>query len=560
LEYRVAETDPGLRTEHLQRMATLSVFAGRGLFATLHLQAMPLARAAAEAGHLLQLLDIGSILTGAGFATDARFCFEAAQALAPHDVRPLANLANVARDLGDAAACTALYRTALELQPDHVVMRRNLLVSQEYDDAVVPADKRAAAEAWGKWLTGHVAPRQRPPLPAPLFSPAGRPARPLRVGYLSADLNQHTVGLFTKDVFAAHDTARVLAFAYHAGAQRDAITELIARHTTLRLVSGMDDAALEAQIRADGIDVLVDLSGHTAGSRLTVFARRPAPVQVSWLGYFATTGLRDMDAVLLDEAHAPSGTEAQFTETVVRMPQGRWCYVPVPWMPPPAAEIPALRNGHVTHVTFGSFNNSAKLNARVFDLWARLLLAVPDARLMLKWRTFVDPAYCATVRAAFAARGVDPARLDLRPFTFHVDMLHEYHHIDIALDPFPFTGGLTSCEALWMGVPVVTWPQERVVSRQTFALLQAIGLPELAATDAEDYLRIARDLAGDLPRLQALHAGLRQSMAASPLCDVAGFTRGLEDTLWQLASKVAAQAEPRDSARRPPLFRETTRS
>ncbi len=543
----MAETDPPVRDEHLRRMGALSAFAARGQFSLLRTQATPWVRAATDAGHLLQLLDIGSVLHGAGFATDAQTCFEAAHRLAPQDIRPLANLANVARDLGDASACTSLYRTALRLQPDHVVMRRNLLVSQEYDDAVPPAAKRAAAEAWGQWLAGHVAPRQRPPFPSPLLSPAGQPGRPLRVGYLSADLNQHTVGLFTKDVFAAHDPARVQPFAYHAGAQRDAITELIARHTTLRLVGGMDDAVLASQIQADGIDVLVDLSGHTGGSRLTVFARRPAPVQVSWLGYFATTGLPAMDAVLLDAAHAPPGTETQFTEAVVRMPQGRWCYAPAPWMPPTAAELPAQRNGYLT---FGSFNNTSKLNAQVFGLWARLLRAVPDARLVLKWRTFVDPAYCTTVRAAFAARGVDPARLDLRPFTFHVDMLHEYQQIDIALDPFPFTGGLTSCEALWMGVPVVTWPQERVVSRQTFALLQAIGLTELAATDADDYLRIARELAEELPRLQALHTALRQRMAASPLCDVAGFTRGLEATLWQLASEVAATpGGPPDSTR-----------
>ncbi|MES2187025.1 MAG: O-linked N-acetylglucosamine transferase [Pseudomonadota bacterium] len=513
-------------------MQGISLLAAQGRFDDARAQAMALGDTAVLAGSFLQLLDIGSVLMAAGFASDAGRYFDAARQLRPDDVRPLANLANVARDLGDATGCTALYSAALALQPDHIVMRRNLLVSQEYDDMVPVATKRAAAEAWGRWLAGHVPPPPRPAPATPLLDGAGQPLRPLRVGYVSADLCQHTVGLLAKDVLASHDPARVLAFAYHAGPQRDWVTEQLARSCSLRMVGALDDAALARQVQADGIDVLVDLSGHTAGSRLTMFARRPAPVQVSWLGYFATTGLAVMDAVLLDAAHAPPGAETQFTETVVRMPQGRWCYVPVPFMPPVPAGLPAQRNGHVT---FGCFNNSAKLNGRVFDLWARLLLAVPTARLVLKWRTFLDPAYGARVREAFAAHGVDPARLDLRGPSFHVDALKEYGDIDIALDPFPFTGGLTSCEALWMGVPVVTWPQERVVSRQTLALLQTVGLPELAASDANDYLRIASTLAADLPRLDALHAGLRGRVAASPLCDAAGFTRGLEDVLWQLA-------------------------
>ena len=231
--------------------------------------------------------------------------------------------------------------------------------------------------------------------------------RPLRFGYVSADLCQHTVGLFVKDVLKAHDPERVTVFAYSAGKVRDWVTDGIRAACTFRDVSAFDDVALADLIRQDGIDVLVDLSGHTAGSRLTVFAHRPAPVQVSWLGYFATT---------------------------------------------------------------------AKLNDGVFDVWARILTAVPDSRLILKWRSFNDDALRQSVTAAFAQRGVASERSELRGPSFHVDLLKEYADIDIALDPFPFTGGLTSCEALWMGVPVVTWPQSRVVSRQTFAFLSAIGL------------------------------------------------------------------------------------
>ena len=533
----MAETDPLIRQEHLQRMQAISQLAAQARFAEMRAQCRLLGDAATQAGHFLQLLDIGSLLMMAGLLGDASACFDAAHRLRPDDIRPLANLANVARDRGDAGACTALYARTLALQPDHVLMRRNLLISQEYDDTLSDADKLAAAKAWGQWVAGHLPLPARPGLSAPLWDGMGRPLRALRVGYVSADLCQHTVGLLAKDVISGHGSGRVQAFAYQSGGARDWVTEQIASACTLRMVGALDDAALARKIRADGIDVLVDLSGHSGGSRLTMFMHRPAPVQVSWLGYFATTGLSAIDAVLLDAAHAPPGAESQFTEDVVRMPMGRWCYVPAPWMPTAVpASLPLQRNGHVT---FGCFNNSSKFNGRVFDLWARLLLAVPTARLVLKWRTFLDPGYCGTVREAFAARGVDPARLELRGPSFHVDLLKEYGDIDIGLDPFPFTGGLTSCEALWMGVPVVTWPQDRVVSRQTLSLLQAIGLAELAAADADDYLRIATMLANDPLWLQDIHASLRPRMAASALCDVPGFTRGLEETFWQLARTYA---------------------
>lgn len=362
--------------------------------------------------------------------------------------------------------------------------------------------------------------------------------RPLRIGYVSADLCQHTVGLFVKGVLKAHDPSRVQVFAYSAGQVKDWVTDEVRAVATLRDVSVLDDAALAAQIRADGIDVLVDLSGHTAGSRLTAFAHRPAPVMVSWLGYFATTGLPTMDAVLLDEWHAPPSTEAQFVEPILRLPSGRFCYQPVPWAPAEVALPPVERNGYIT---FGCFNNTAKFNVGVFDAWAQVLQTVPDARLILKWRTFNDEAFRQQVTDAFVARGIPAERIELRGPSFHADLLKEYADIDIALDPFPFTGGLTSCEALWMGVPVITWPQSRVVSRQTWAFLNQIGLPELAAQDANDYVRIAAELANDRARLAHLRATLRDRMRASPLMDVAGFTRQLEDTLIDLYRRIEAE-------------------
>lgn len=487
---------------------------------------------ATPAADVAQSLDIGALLSSYGFLSAARTCYEHAQALAPTDLRATINLANLARDAGDHTEACRLYADLLRQLPDHPIIRRNALTSLEYDPEVPDAERLAQAKAWGAWAIT----RAGGDRPRPVLRPLGN--RPLRLGYVSADLCQHTVGLFVKAVLKAHDSRRVQVFAYSAGSVKDWVTDDISAVTTFRDVSGSDDAALADLIRSDRIDVLVDLSGHTAGSRLTAFAYRPAPVMVSWLGYFATTGLPTMDAVLLDKWHAPVGTEAQFVESILRLPSGRFCYQPVPWAPAEVAPPAFERNGFIT---FGCFNNTAKFNAGVFDAWARVLHAVPDTRLILKWRTFNDEVFRQQVTDAFVARGIAAERLELRGPSFHADLLKEYADLDIALDPFPFTGGLTSCEALWMGVPVVTWPQTRVVSRQTHAFLHQIGLPELSAKDADDYVRIAVELANDRERLAQLRATLRDRMRASPLMDVAGFTRQLEDTLIDLYRRIEAE-------------------
>lgn len=481
----------------------------------------------ADAGAVLA---VGSLLSSAGLISAARRCLDHVRTLAPNDVRPLLELANIASAEGNHAEAHRLYSLLLKHLPDNAVVRRNALTILEYHPAVSIAERLQQARAWGDWAIARAGGmRPRPPL-------AIDDARALRVGYVSADFCQHTVGLFVKDVIARHQAQRVSAYAYSAGRVNDWVTAAIRGTSLFRDVSAMDDAALAEQIRQDGIDVLVDLSGHTGGSRLTAFAQRPAPVQLSWLGYFATTGLPLIDAVLLDDWHAPAGTETQFIEPIVRLPRGRFCYVPVPFAPDEVAAPAFEKNGFVT---FGCFNNTAKLNAQVIALWARILAAMPSSRLILKWRTLQDEALRASIRQAFASHGIAPERIELRGASFHVDLLKEYADIDIALDSFPFTGGLTSCEALWMGVPVVTWPQAQVVSRQTHAFLNAIGLPELSASDADDYAAIACGLAGDLPRLKALRVGMRERMRASPMCDVDGFTRSLEDAYWSIARRVA---------------------
>jgi protein O-GlcNAc transferase len=473
-------------------------------------------------------LDVGVLLLTYGFLSQSQQCFERAHRLAPNDLRAVVNLANVYRDRGDHTEALHLYDKLVQQLPNHSVIRRNLLSSLEYAPGVTDRERLFAAIDWGKWA------KQRALLPPTEEYPervAQRPFnRPLRVGYVSADFCQHTVGLLIKDTLKAHDPTRVVPIAYHAGSVNDWVTEELRSSLLLRDVSGLDDASLARQIQQDAIDVLVDLSGHTAGSRLTVFAHRPAPVQVSWLGYFATTGLDTVDAVLLDDVHAPPGTESQFVEKIIRLPHTRWCYRPVPFAPD-VAPLPADTKGYIT---FGSFNNTAKYHDGVHTLWAQVLAAVPESRLILKWRTFNDDALKTSVLAQYRALGISTDRIELRGPSFHEEVLRQYADIDIALDPFPFSGGLTSCEALWMGVPVVTWPQSRVVSRQTASFLSVIGLQELIAKDADHYLQIAARLAADKDELRLIRQSMREWMQASPLMDLNGFTRSLEQALIDL--------------------------
>ncbi len=504
-------------------------------------------------------LDRGVHFATHGFISDAHACYTQALQASPHDLRALINLANLDRDICAHARCREQYASLLRQHPNHPVIRRNLLTSLEYDPDVCDGTRRQLALQWGQWAA-HLA-------GGPVRRPHIRPLaeRPLRVGYVSADFCQHTVGLFVKAVLAAH-SQRVTAFAYSGGQVRDWVTEEIRASCQFREISLLDDAAVAALIRNDHIDVLVDLSGHTAGSRLTVFAHRPAPVQVSWLGYFASTGLREIDAVLLDQWHAPPDMDQQFVEPIIRLPGGRFCYQPVPWAPAEVAPPPCVSKGYIT---FGSYNNTAKLNAQVLAVWSRLLAALPESRLVLKWRTFNDANFCRHILDTFAQHQISADRIELRGPSFHADLLNEYADIDIALDPFPFTGGLTSCEALWMGVPVITWPQSRVVSRQTHAILHQIGLPDLVAQDAEEYLRIAVDLANDRDRLTELRSTLREYMRISPLMDAAGFTQHLEHTLINLYCQITMDSpaethtkvllnvgagHPNNGARRLPFF------
>ena len=366
--------------------------------------------------------------------------------------------------------------------------------------------------------------RLAPPDPGFALDRSGE--RRLRVGYISADFRQHAVAWFAEPLLAAHDRACIELFCYAAVARPDSVTErfrALAEHW--RGIAGLDDAAVAELIRRDGIDVLVDLTGHTAGSRLLVFARRPAPVQVAYLlGHGYTTGLSAMDAFLADAALAPPGAEALFSERLIRLSRIPLAYAPPDTMAE-AGPLPAVANGFVT---FGYFGRTGRLNDTVIASWSRILREVPRARLTLNSAPFREPAFGDLIATRFAAHGVDRDRLELIATVPQSATWAAYGGIDIALDPFPHNAGTTTIEALWQGVPVVSLAGRPSVGRFGAMILHAVGMDNWVSDDIDGYVACAVTAATNLDKLTQVRAALRQRVADSPLCDAAGLARQVE--------------------------------
>ncbi len=355
---------------------------------------------------------------------------------------------------------------------------------------------------------------------------------PLRVGFVSADLRSHAVAYFLEGVLERLDPTRVESIAYPNGTATGAdpvSARLRGRFAAWRPLPP-DDAAAAELIRADGVQVLLDLSGHTAGNRLTMFARRPAPAQASWLGYAGTTGVDAMDVLIANAALSPDMAD-ECSETVLRLPGARLCFTPPPDNAPAVAPSPASANGYIT---FCCCNDLAKLNDDVLGLWARVLTAVPASRLLLRAGQLDDSPLREDFVARLAAAGIDPARVDLEGPLPRAEYLAAYARADMALDPFPYPGGATSAEALWMGVPVLTLAGRGLLAGQGADIASAAGQSDWIARDADDYVRLAMERAADYPALARLRAGLRARVAASALCDAGRFASDLTGALSEI--------------------------
>ena len=349
------------------------------------------------------------------------------------------------------------------------------------------------------------------------------PGRRLRIGYVSGDFREHAMAFSLAPVLARHDPESFEVICYANNAREDDVTARLRQsaHEWHRVV-GMSDDDMAKRVRGHGIDILVDLSGHTALNRLPVFARKPAPVQAAWLGYVTSTGLAAMDYRLTDaRADPPGADESGYTETLLRLP---WVTVFEPAADsPPVAAVPAHAGDPFT---FACLNHLSKVTPEFVALWARLLLAVPESRLL--FGNAGDPGVQRRLVDAFAVLGVAAARLVFRPKLPLRDFLALHREIDLALDTFPYNGGATSCHSLWMGVPFVTLAGDRYMARMGASLLEQVGLGEFVARTPDEYVERAVRVARDRDGLGALRASLRARVAASPLVDAQGFVAGLE--------------------------------
>jgi len=476
-----------------------------------------------EPNNVAALINLGAVQNRLNQLEAAGETARQVLALSPEQPDAHGNLAAVLREQGEIPAAIQHYQRALAAKPDSTLIFSSYLLARQADETARPDELLADHRLWEQRFATPLDPG-----PAGMFGPRDAdPDRRLRIGYVSADFRSHSVASFVEPLIAAHDRTAVEVFCY-SSTIHDAVTERIrSRADAWRETRHLSDAALAELVVQDRIDVLVDLSGHTADHRLLCFARRPAPVQVSYCGYPGTTGLSAIGWRMTDAIADPAGdADAHHTERLWRLPNGFLSYQPeVAELAEPGLLPAATRGG----VTFGSFNNLSKLNDGVLDLWAAVLAAVPGARLLLKCRGLGDEGPRRRGAARLAAGGVAGDRVTVVPYTrTRLEHLAIYNDVDVGLDPFPYNGTTTTCEAMWMGVPVVTLRGHSHPGRVGASLLTRMGLDDLIAATPEDYVATCAALAADLPRLGALRAGLRGRFAASPLGSPAVVARDIE--------------------------------
>lgn len=505
--------------------------------------------ATSEPGNATARFHLGTLLASLGRLGEADRWLTEAVALAPDSPEMVGNLGLIRQRLGHLDDAVDCYRRALAMREDLAVVRNNLagaLQELGHAEESLTAYRRADANGSNAALAANVLttlnllPGSRAQFLAEARNWARRfadpltPPRPLRqhrerlrVGYVGATgFRRHTLALTWLPLLEAHDRDRVEVFAYSdlPADREDDASRRFQAVSAWRRTGGLDDEALAARIREDDIDILVDGIGFAAGSRLLAFARRPAALQIHFPP-MSTTGMAAMDVVIGDDVLIPSGADADFSETVHRLPCA-FLYAPMVALPPPG-DPPFIRNGHVT---FGSFSRPAKISREAIDVWARILASVPASRLRIKSGAALAVSTIAAIRDRLSQRRIDPARVDLRGrVASDAEHYRALLDIDIALDTFPHAGVLTTCDALAMGVPVMTLAGERVLERYGAALLHASGFSEGVAQTVDQYADRAIALARDTTRLAALRPALAAAMRASPLCDAKRFASSLED-------------------------------
>lgn len=466
--------------------------------------------------------NLGLVLEDMGRLDGAETNFRKALQTNPNFAEAHYNLGNIFRNVGRLEEAEVSYRRALQINPDYPVAHSNLLLTHNYMSGI-PADMLLAeSQRFGAMVARHARPYTD-------WSNIPGLEKCLRVGFVSGDLRNHSVGYFVESVMrelASNFSSSLELFAYPTHSYSDALTERIKAccHGWYSSV-GLSDEMLARRIREDGIDILIDLSGHTAHNRLPLFAWKPAPIQASWLGYCATTGVAEIDYYIADTCTLPVEQESQFSENIWRLPESYLCFSR------PATEVavsplPALTTGYIT---FGSFNNLTKMTEEVITLWARILHAIPNSRLLLKSKQLTDITVCERTRAQYVAHGIAAERLELTSYIAERGgHLGAYNRVDIGLDPFPYNGVTTTIEALWMGVPVLSLAGKRFLARQGVGILSNAGLSEWIARDSEELIVKAVARARDLESLSRLRVSLRERLETSVLFDAPCFATHFE--------------------------------
>lgn len=468
--------------------------------------------------------NLGAVLVQLGQVGEAEQLYRQVLEFDASNAQTLNSLGGVLAGLGRPEEAITCFRKALQIDPDLLAAHSNLLFTLNYggnyDSTSLieeahrfgSAVRRIAAAGYSTWSC-QTAPRR------------------LRIGLVSADLRNHPVGFFLESLLAHIDATRMELIAYPTGRAEDEATARMRPHfIAWKPIVDLGDEAAARLIHADGIHILIDLAGHTTDNRLPLFGWKPAPVQVSWLGYFATTGVPEIDYLLATRAEIPETHHDQFAESIWYLPETRLCFSP-PRAEIPVSGLPALRNGFTT---FGCFQNLSKVGDGVLDAWAEILSALPAAHLRLQCPQLANPSARIQLAARLQLRGVSPDRLTMLGGVDRESYLAAHAEVDVILDTFPYPGGTTTCEALWMGVPTLTLAGETMLGRQGASFLTVAGLPDWIASNKSDYVSRAIAAASDLARLADLRSTLRQQVLASPLFDAPRFARRLEDALWQM--------------------------
>lgn len=462
-------------------------------------------------------------------------CYQKALSIQPDYAGVHANMGKAHLELGNIGEAMDWYRKACLLDSS-AESTSALLFAQNYNADCTPAQYLAEARHFGNRVMA-----QAKPYTHWAVNPKSGAIRPLRVGLVSGDFNNHPVGFFLESILAHLNPSQIELVAYPTQQKEDDLTARIKpRFAAWKPIVYLSDEAAARQIHEDGIHILIDLAGHTAHNRLAVFAWKPAPVQTSWLGYLASTGVPTMDFLLADRISAPEAHREHFTEKIWYLPDTVNCFTP----PLLSAKLaitppPILHNGHIT---FGAFQNIAKINDGVLALWGRIFQYLPQARLSIHCKQIDSESAREQFQKRLGCFGVPPERIALEgTIPSREDFLATYAKVDIILDSFPYPGITTTCEALWMGVPTLTLAGDTLLGRQGASLLTCVGLEDWIAQDKEEYVALAVKHATDVERLAQLRAGLRQRALASPLFDAPRFARNLENALqdmWQQSQQI----------------------